>query len=388
MPNFHTKSLDIPSLPFCKDGYKFHWLAEYKNSKLILVQKNNEIFFLNIYDKDGSFLVKGEKISRPTRVIYLQEALNIFADESNSKPTFSNTKPSSNRYKNRTYVLKNIDFFAQNPFTCKDEILLEIGFGSGRHLLYQAKQNPQKIVIGVEIYKPSIEQVIKQCDILKISNIILIDYDARTLLEFLPSNIVSKIFVHFPVPWDKKPHRRVISGLFVKEAVRVLKQNGTLELRTDSDLYYEYSLEIFRKENKNGVKSTTNKDLEISSKYEDRWKKLQKNIYDLTLTNKILSHDVELPKMLLFDNKLNFDKIKNNFKAKTCVKDDFFVHFETLHVSKENLVIKLAFGDVQKAEHSFILVGQNGSGCYFPKSIYATKTNIKAHNLIKKWLDE
>ena len=35
-------------------------------------------------------------------------------------------------------------------------------------------------------------------------------------MEFIESNKVGKIFVHFPVPWDKKPHRRIYSDEFVK----------------------------------------------------------------------------------------------------------------------------------------------------------------------------
>jgi len=34
---------------------------------------------------------------------------------------------------------------------------------------------------------------------------LILDYDARVFLEFLPSNSAKQIFVHFPVPWDKNP---------------------------------------------------------------------------------------------------------------------------------------------------------------------------------------
>ncbi len=57
------------------------------------------------------------------------------------------------------------------------------------------------------------------------------------LWNLLTSNKVEKIFVHFPVPWDKKPHRRIFSNEFINEALRILKIKGTLELRTDSRKY-------------------------------------------------------------------------------------------------------------------------------------------------------
>ena len=65
------------------------------------------------------------------------------------------------------------------------------------------------------------------------------------LYEMLPSNRCTQIFVHFPVPWDKRPHRRVISPSFLAESMRVLEKGGRLELRTDSDKYFWYSLETF-----------------------------------------------------------------------------------------------------------------------------------------------
>lgn len=136
--------------------------------------------------------------------------------------------------------LKEIEFFA-NHFNVEREVWVEIGFGSGRHLLYQAKKNPHIQFIGLEIHKPSIEQVLKQCELQGIENILVIDYDARLFMEFLPSNVVGRIFVHFPVPWDKKPHRRVFSAAFIEEVLRVLHLNGTLELRTDSQLYFEFT---------------------------------------------------------------------------------------------------------------------------------------------------
>ncbi|MDQ7061173.1 MAG: hypothetical protein Q9M43_08545 [Sulfurimonas sp.] len=104
-------------------------------------------------------------------------------------------------------------------------------------------------------------------------------------MELVPSNRVGKVYVHFPVPWDKKPHRRVISTSFIEEANRVLNIGGQLELRTDSKNYYAYSYETFIAFNKTTLQINKNKEIAISSKYEDRWKKMEKNIYDVTMIN-------------------------------------------------------------------------------------------------------
>ena len=106
--------------------------------------------------------------------------------------------------------------------------------------MYQASNNPDTLFIGLEIHTPSAQQVLKQIDLQGLTNVWIVNYDARLFLEMIPSNLCEKIFVHFPVPWDKKPHRRVISKDFLLESLRVLKVDGKLELRTDSDNYFEY----------------------------------------------------------------------------------------------------------------------------------------------------
>ncbi|MDR2635699.1 MAG: tRNA (guanosine(46)-N7)-methyltransferase TrmB [Campylobacteraceae bacterium] len=386
MPNFITKTIAKPPLPFSSGRCDFLWEVNSKNSNYIFTRCEEEKFFIQIKGESPKVIVKGEKISRPSQVIFLQNALEEYAKKASCDIISSNITPASNRLKEKNPIIKEIDFFVQN-FVFDKELLVEIGFGSGRHLLYQAKNNPDKLIIGIEIHKPSLEQVAKQCTILGLKNVVLIDYDSRIFMEFLRSNSISKIFIHFPVPWDKKPHRRVISPYFVNEALRVLKAGGTLELRTDSDEYYAYSLDVFMQNPRADVRIFKNFDLEISSKYEDRWKKLEKNIYDIVLTNTQLhTENSPLPK-LSFDYLNNIDKIMRDFTPKLFRGEDFFVHFEEIHTAHDRAVIKTAFGAYERAEHLFIII-EDDKISYFPDRAYAVKANKKAHEIIKKWLNE
>ncbi|MDR2100252.1 MAG: tRNA (guanosine(46)-N7)-methyltransferase TrmB [Campylobacteraceae bacterium] len=383
MPNIVTDFIAKLSLPFSSGGCDFLWEVSSKDSDYIFTRCEGEEFFILVKNKSPKFLIKGEKLSRPSQVIFLQRALREYAKKANCNILFDNT--CSNRVKTKNPIIKEIDFFAQN-FTFDKELFLEIGFGSGRHLLYQAKNNPDKLIIGVEIHKPSIEQAAKQCGILGLENVILVDYDSRILMEFLRSNSVSRIFIHFPVPWDKKPHRRVINPSFTDEALRVLKVGGTLELRTDSEEYFKYALDIFIQNAQSDIRILKNFDLEISSKYEDRWKRLEKNIYDITLTNTKLSPDNSALSRLDFDFLNNIDKIRQNFTPKLFVGDDFFVHFEEMHAGCKKVVIRTSFGASGRAEHMFIIV-QEDKIAYFPNGAYTTKANKTAHEIMKKWLN-
>ena len=124
------------------------------------------------------------------------------------------------------------------------KIFLEIGFGSGRHILHLAKQNPNDIFIGLEVHTPSIEQVLKNIAISNLQNLFILHFDARVLLEILPSNSLDYIFLHFPVPWNDSPSRRVFSEHFLDLALRVLKKGGILELKTDDEIYFKDALSI------------------------------------------------------------------------------------------------------------------------------------------------
>lgn len=386
MPNFHTQTLKPLSYPCTYKETTFSYEARSKRgNKLVMASTQGENILIRIHQKEGGgLLVKGDKVTRPTQASFLQKILIDFRDASEAQEQFSNIEPKKFLEVKHSPYLKEIEFFA-NHFTVEREIWVEIGFGSGRHLLHQAKKNPHIQFIGLEIHKPSIEQVLKQCELQGIENILVIDYDARLFMEFLPSNVVGRIFVHFPVPWDKKPHRRVFSAAFIEEALRVLHVNGTLELRTDSQLYFEFTFSQMMQLSKANVQVKKNAELEITSKYEDRWRKMEKDIYDVTLTNE--SASLPIPKLgtLRFDECVDFSKVLDGFKDDLLRGDGFFVHFEELfEIDDKSGLIRLSFGANERNEKCYILI-QEGKLSYLPDRILATKSNLAAHTLIKEW---
>ncbi|KFL34851.1 MULTISPECIES: tRNA (guanosine(46)-N7)-methyltransferase TrmB [unclassified Sulfurospirillum] len=386
MPNFHTKTLKPLGYPCTYNETTFTYEAHSKRGNtLVMASTQGEQVLIRIQQKeDGVLLVKGDKVTRPTQASFLQKVLIDFRDASEAEEIFTNIEPKKFLHVKHSPYLKEIEFFA-NHFDVAREIWVEIGFGSGRHLLHQAKKNPHIQFIGLEIHKPSIEQVLKQCELQTIENILVIDYDARLFMEFLPSNVVGRIFVHFPVPWDKKPHRRVFSAAFIEEALRVLHVKGTLELRTDSPLYFEFTFSQMMQLSKADVHVKKNADLEITSKYEDRWRKMEKDIYDVILTNEIEAAPIPKLGRLHFDATVNFAKIRDAFKDELLRGQGFFVHFEELfEINEKSGLIRLSFGANERNERCFIQI-QEGKVTYLPETILATKSNVAAHTLIKEW---
>ena len=376
MPHIFANTNSVIQSP---NGAPFDFIVHSDHDSLIGVIGEDKEFFLTQRVKGDRLLVKYDKLTRLSNLSLIKTTIKDFMKIHNLEASSSNLEDKSIEKSHE--FLKDIRYFVNKKFD--KELIVEIGFGSGTHLLHKANQNKDKIVIGLEIHKPSIEQVLRQIKLQDLSNLYVVDYDARLFLELLESNSVSNIYVHFPVPWDKKPHRRVYSETFIEEASRVLKVSGTLELRTDSDNYYEYVKGLFEQKPELEVQITKNQPLEVTSKYEARWRRQNKNIYDIVFTNTLESeHSNET-----FD--FSFDSVNlfslNNFEKKPIVEEDVLVHFESLYTSLNVAVIKVAFGSFNRPEHKYILIKDN-SARYFQSEPIPTTSNYKAHKIIKKVL--
>ncbi|BCD67970.1 tRNA (guanosine(46)-N7)-methyltransferase TrmB [Nitratiruptor sp. YY09-18] len=386
MPHIVAKSLREPEFPIKHGDFTFQWIAKPllgAKSSLVGVSYKDKKFLLEIKQKDDKYIIKVDKTTRPSPTNLIKEALLHFCAMASCEKIADNlSNLGATHAKRGEHALKNIDYFLHS-FPDK-EVWIEIGFGSGRHLLYQAKTNPDIIFIGIEIHKPSIEQVLKQIALQHLSNIYVVDYDARLFLELTPSNSVGKIFIHFPVPWDKKPHRRVISEAFIQEASRVLKPSGVLELRTDSDNYFRYALDLFLAQFAVDLEVTKNIEPPIVSKYEARWRRLGKDIYDIRM--KSLQESPPITLNFSFDFKdLSFDgNIIDKITTKALVFEDYFVHFEKVYkIDDEKFLIKLSFGSFDRPEHKYIYYTKEAIE-YFPKPPVISRANKNAHNKIKE----
>ncbi|CAM4028655.1 tRNA (guanosine(46)-N7)-methyltransferase TrmB [Campylobacter armoricus] len=391
MPNFKCKILKEIQLPFQKDGVEFLWLAKGENVNLLFTRIKEENFFIQIKkdDRKQEWLIKGEKHTKPSQIGYLQKALLLFKENFTQDIICEAVALKHTRLIQKTPLIANDLKELLEQIQNKKQIYIEIGFGSGRHLLYQAKQNPNVLIIGIEIYTPALEQVAKLALSENLNNVLLIETDARLLLSVLESNLVDKIFLHFPVPWDKKPHRRVVGLNFANECARVLKDTGQFELRTDSYMYFSFTLETFLNFSHLKAEIAKNKNLEISSKYEDRWKRQEKDIYDLKISDFSESKRLDKNQKFAIEN-LKFDLeeldcIKKNFKNNVFKDDDFFLYTEKLYTTEKDIIIKVALGAFYKPEHVYIRLGKYNTIFVF-EDPFKTKENLKAIEKLREIL--
>ena len=119
------------------------------------------------------------------------------------------------------------------------EVWLEIGFGGGEHLIWQASQNPQIRFIGCD---PFLNGVVKILDFIEChdrDNIRLHCGDARLILRHIPPQSLSRIFVLFPDPWPKRKHnkRRLLNTTTLKLIANSMRPGAELRVATDISDY-------------------------------------------------------------------------------------------------------------------------------------------------------
>jgi tRNA (guanine-N7-)-methyltransferase len=112
---------------------------------------------------------------------------------------------------------------------------LEIGFGGGEHLIWQAAHWPHVGLIGCEPFEDGVIKVLTAIEDRGLSNIRLHVDDARDVLRWLPEASIARAFVLFPDPWPKRKHlkRRLVNRHLLELLARVMRPGSELRLGTD-----------------------------------------------------------------------------------------------------------------------------------------------------------
>jgi tRNA (guanine-N7-)-methyltransferase len=118
-------------------------------------------------------------------------------------------------------------------------VRLEIGFGGGEHLLFEARAALQTGFIGVEPFEAGLAKAVAAIDQEDIRNVRLFDQDAVLVLDWLPPASLAGVDLLFPDPWPKKRHwkRRFVSAANLDRIDRCLTAGGRFRFATDVEEY-------------------------------------------------------------------------------------------------------------------------------------------------------
>jgi len=199
--------------------------------------------------------------------------------------------------KNADIIINNSPYLVKEPtkykgnwnklFGNNNDIEIEIGTGKGKFIISKAKDNPNTNYIGIEKYDSPLVSAVKKLENLEIKNLKLICFDALFIEELFDKEI-SKIYLNFSDPWPKKRHakRRLSSTEFLKKYDNIFKSEKIIEMKTDNDDLYEYSIESFTNNGYEVIKTDTNYFDKYTTEYEDKFIGLGKNINHIYVVKK------------------------------------------------------------------------------------------------------
>lgn len=123
------------------------------------------------------------------------------------------------------------------------QIIVEIGFGDGEHIVPVSLKHPESFVVGVELYFLGIVLAAKKLFRNSITNTLLTKSDARDFLDAAGQGIINTCYILFPDPWRKAKHnkRRLLKYPFMRQVMQSVITGGQCYIATD---WAEYADEI------------------------------------------------------------------------------------------------------------------------------------------------
>ncbi|MFM7023264.1 MAG: tRNA (guanosine(46)-N7)-methyltransferase TrmB [Flavobacteriales bacterium] len=165
--------------------------------------------------------------------------LQRFADVA----TFDNVaKPTTDQAMNDTFPLKgkwHADFFKNDH-----PIVLELACGKGEYTVGLAKNYPDKNFIGIDIKGNRLWHGAKYALENKMANVGFLRTRIDFITQLFAAGEVSEIWITFADPQKERPRKRLTSEMFLNRYRKIMAPGGKLNLKTDSDLLYEFTREV------------------------------------------------------------------------------------------------------------------------------------------------
>ncbi|MCJ7819996.1 MAG: tRNA (guanosine(46)-N7)-methyltransferase TrmB, partial [Bacteroidales bacterium] len=127
-------------------------------------------------------------------------------------------------------------------------IVLELGCGKGEYTVGLAERYPEKNFIGIDIKGARMWRGARETHQKHLPNVTFL----RTRIEFITSFFapgeVDEIWLTFPDPQlkRKREKKRLTGPVFMNLYRRIMKDGGTVHLKTDSRDLYDYTLSLAR----------------------------------------------------------------------------------------------------------------------------------------------
>ncbi len=127
-------------------------------------------------------------------------------------------------------------------------IVLELGCGKGEYTVELAKRNPNKNYVGVDIKGARFWRGAKSALEQELDNVAFLRTQIELIDCFFDHGEVDEIWITFPDPQIKykRTKHRLTNPLFLEKYRQILKEDGIVHLKTDSEFMHGYTLGLLQ----------------------------------------------------------------------------------------------------------------------------------------------
>lgn len=166
------------------------------------------------------------------------------------------------------------------------DIYLEIGCGKGQFVNKHAMVSPHNNYLALEGQESVIVRAMDKAEENQLENLGFLSVYMLDICDYFADGELTGIYLNFSDPWPKARHakRRLTHRNFLSKYATVVKPGGFIEIKTDNDGLYDFTIEEIKDLNMEILEETTNlhetcfESKKFMTEYEEKFSGRGKNI--------------------------------------------------------------------------------------------------------------
>lgn len=149
------------------------------------------------------------------------------------------------------YKAENVETSILKYFGNEKPIIIELGCGQADYSINLALNNPNKNFIGIDRKPNRLWNASKNASAMNAKNVVFLISYVEKLEEIFKQIKAEEIWITFPDPYPRNGSlkKRLTNPRFLSIYKNILTENGKVNLKTDDETLYKYTLKIIQEEN-------------------------------------------------------------------------------------------------------------------------------------------